>query len=123
VVVLADLDELAAADLTTAPRVEPAPVGGTNVELVVALDPDEDVEGPIGRLAMRVHERGVGETRSCGTGACAAAMAARVWAGAGAPNRWRLDVPGGQVDVRVLPEGRVELAGPAVLVATGTTSL
>ena len=123
VVVLSDLDELASVDLLRAPLVDPAPVGGTNVELVVVLDPQEDAEGPVGRLAMRVHERGVGETRSCGTGACAAAMAARVWAGAGAPNRWRLDVPGGRVDVRVLPDDGVELAGPAVLVASGTTSL
>ena len=44
---------------------------------------------------MRVHERGSGETRSCGTGACAAAVAA---AGDG-PGRWRVDVPGGELEV------------------------
>jgi diaminopimelate epimerase len=68
---------------------------------------------------MRVHERGVGETRSCGTGACAAALAVRTWAGSGAPDVWVVDVPGGSLRVRVLPSGNVELAGPAVLVATG----
>ena len=123
VVVLSDLDELEAVDLHRAPEVDPVPVDGTNVELVVALDAEEDAEGPVGRLAMRVHERGVGETRSCGTGACAAAMAARVWAGEGAPNRWRIDVPGGVVEVTALAGDRVELAGPAVIVASGTTSL
>ena len=65
---------------------------------------------------MRVHERGVGETRSCGTGACAAALVVRTWAGPDAPDLWWVDVPGGRLRVRV--EGdRVELGGPAVLVA------
>ncbi|MFP5334818.1 MAG: diaminopimelate epimerase [Actinomycetes bacterium] len=119
VVALAHRDELAAADLTRAPAVEPVPVHGTNVELVVPLDSEDAPDGPVGRLRMRVHERGVGETRSCGTGACAAALAARAWAGDGAPSRWLVDVPGGTVGVRVLDGGRVELSGPAVLVADG----
>jgi diaminopimelate epimerase len=63
-----------------------------------------------------VHERGVGETRSCGTGACAAALAVRLWAGDGAPDTWRVLVPGGELRVRALPGGRVELRGPARLV-------
>ena len=96
---------------------------GTNVELLVVVDPEQAGDELVGRLAMRVHERGVGETRSCGTGACAAALASRAWAGPGAPDVWRVDVPGGQVEVRVLPGERVELSGPAVLVADGTTTL
>ena len=123
VAMLSDLDELAALDLTRPPGVEPEPAEGTNVELLVALDPEQVGEEVVGRLAMRVHERGVGETRSCGTGACAAALAARAWGGAGAPDVWRVDVPGGQVEVRVLTGDRVELSGPAVLVADGTTTL
>lgn len=109
--------DLAAADLTVAPVVDPAPPLGTNVELVVPLAP--------GHVVMRVHERGVGETRSCGTGAAAAALAARAWAVAGggeADDEWRVDVPGGTVWVRVLG-GRVELVGPAVLVADGVVDL
>ena len=70
-----------------------------------------------------VHERGVGETRSCGTGACAAALAVRTWAGAGAPDVWLVDVPGGTLRVRVLSGGTVELAGTAALVATGDVDL
>lgn len=124
VLALQDEDELAAADLTRAPVVEPVPVNGINVELVVPLSEARDVDGTlVGRLRMRVHERGVGETRSCGTGACAAALAVRTWAGPGAPDVWLVDVPGGTVRVRVLPSGNVELSGPAVLVATADVDL
>ena len=119
VVALSGDDELAAADLTRPPTVEPLPTYGTNVELVVPLEPQESGDGVVGRLRMRVHERGVGETRSCGTGACAAALAARAWAGDDAPLDWRVEVPGGEVGVRLLPSGNVELSGPAVLVADG----
>ena len=128
VVALAEPSELAAADLTRAPQVEPVPPSGTNVELVVpllAVDVTGDDVADIGEVAMRVHERGSGETRSCGTGACAAALAVRAWAGAGSPAVWRVEVPGGQLVVTVgagssLVEGTVWLSGPAVLVATGT---
>jgi len=126
VVALPDVDQLAAADLRTAPTVDPFPLHGTNVELVVPL---HRVEGAAagateGHLAMRVFERGVGETRSCGTGAVAAVLAARAWGGERAPLVWRVDVPGGRLRVRVpagslLAGSRVELAGPAVIVAEG----
>jgi diaminopimelate epimerase len=85
--------------------------GGVNVEFVVRRGP--------GHIAMRVHERGSGETRSCGTGACAAALAA---AGEG-PGRWRVDVPGGTLEVSRDDGGHVHLIGPAVIVARGETSL
>ncbi|MBD3778086.1 MAG: diaminopimelate epimerase [Micrococcales bacterium] len=118
VLALAGDAELDAADLTRAPAVEPVPPHGTNVELVVPLGEERDADGTVlGRLRMRVHERGVGETRSCGTGACAAALAVRTWAGPQAPDVWLVDVPGGTVRVTALADGHVELAGPAVLVA------
>ncbi|NUU17454.1 diaminopimelate epimerase [Cellulomonas humilata] len=124
VLALGDEDELAAADLSRAPQVTPVPPNGTNVELVVPLGEHEAPDGSlVGRLRMRVHERGVGETRSCGTGACAAALAVRTWAGVGAPDVWLVDVPGGTVRVSVLPDGHVELAGPAVLVAAADVDL
>jgi len=110
-------DELDGADLTRAPVVTPVPPAGTNVELVVPLG-EQELDGvAVGRVRMRVHERGVGETRSCGTGAVAAAMAVRTWAGAGAPDVWFVEVPGGTVRVTALADGHAELAGPAVLVA------
>jgi len=124
VVALPDVAGLAAADLTSTPRVRPLPVHGTNVELVVPL---HDSGAASGHLRLRVHERGVGETRSCGTGAVAAVLAARAWAGPDAPRVWRVDVPGGVLRVTT-PAGDpvrgdvVELAGPAVIVAEGTIS-
>ncbi|WP_432495503.1 diaminopimelate epimerase [Kineococcus gypseus] len=127
VVALAEEGELEEADLLHAPQVQPEPPHGTNVELVVpllAVDVTGDHVADIGDVRMRVHERGVGETRSCGTGACAAALATRAWAGPGAPDVWRVEVPGGEVVVTVgegssLVAGTVWLTGPAVLVAAG----
>ncbi|XVX18897.1 diaminopimelate epimerase [Actinomycetota bacterium] len=107
-----DLDSL---DLTKAPAVSPTPPNGTNVEFVQPVGP--------GHIRMRVHERGVGETRSCGTGACAAALATRYWGGPDSGDEWTVDVPGGRLRVRALPGDTVELAGPAVLVADGETTL
>ncbi|MUK02074.1 diaminopimelate epimerase [Vibrio cholerae] len=122
VVALAEQAELDVTDLHSAPTVQPVPPEGTNVELVVPADPLVGGDG-VGRLTMRVHERGVGETQSCGTGACAAAAATRYWAGDGAPSQWLVNVPGGVVGVSFFdgPEGRehVQLSGPAVLVAEG----
>ncbi|HYO39419.1 MAG TPA: diaminopimelate epimerase [Nocardioidaceae bacterium] len=88
---------------------------GVNVEFVVPVAPQH--------VAMRVHERGSGETRSCGTGACAVMVAAALADGADAQHpggtTYRVDVPGGRLDVTWTEEGRVVLTGPAVLVARG----
>jgi diaminopimelate epimerase len=108
------VDHLAdAGPLADAPLIAPSAMfpEGANVEFVVVRKP--------GHLAMRVHERGVGETRSCGTGACAAAIAARRREGDGSPRLWRVDVPGGTVHVDERADGEVVLSGPAVLVAEG----
>lgn len=121
VVALAEISELRATRLFTAPQVEPVPPHGTNVEFVVPHDPL--MHDGVGQVSMRVHERGVGETLSCGTGACAAAVATRYWAGAEAPDIWSVTVPGGTVGVRFQPgpggAEHVHLSGPAVLVANG----
>ena len=124
VVALADDDELAGADLSTPPVLDPPPLAGANVELVRPSDPL--VEDGIARIRMRVHERGSGETRSCGTGAVAAALATRYWAGSGAPNDWRVTVPGGVLGVRMFAaeDGEhVALSGPAELVYSGVVDL
>ena len=88
---------------------------GVNVEFVVRRG--------VRHLAMRVHERGSGETRSCGTGACAAAVATAVADGAGPGTTYRVDVPGGSLSVTWAETGTVLLSGPAVIVATGSTAL
>jgi diaminopimelate epimerase len=122
VVVLPDVEMLAAVDLSVPPVLEPVPPHGTNVELVVPLH-DQQVPGTLGHLRMRVHERGVGETRSCGTGAVAAALAARSFGGDNSPDHWRVDVPGGTLQVRAqgtaIEGARAVLSGPAVIVAEG----
>jgi len=122
VVALAHVGELDSVDLSVAPVVHPVPPNGTNVEFVVTLG-GEVLDGvERGRIRMRVHERGSGETMSCGTGACAAALAVRFWAGNDAPDVWDVEVPGGLVTVRVVGT-RVILEGPAELVADGTVTL
>jgi diaminopimelate epimerase len=83
-----------------------------NVEYVEELGPYV--------LRMRVHERGVGETRSCGTGACAAVVATSLRLGTprgGLP--YSVMVPGGQLVASWREDGHVLLSGPAVLVAEG----
>jgi diaminopimelate epimerase len=108
-----DLGE--AGELRSAPLVEPDAVfpDGVNVEFVV--DRGER------HVAMRVHERGVGETQSCGTGACAVAWAARRHAEPDTVGEttWQVDVAGGTVLVTETAAGAMLLRGPAELVARG----
>lgn len=108
---------LAGLDLGSPPGVDrevfPA---GVNVELIAFAT--GDAPGADARVRMRVHERGVGETWSCGSGACAAASV--VLRDAGRPTGTVVvEVPGGTLRV-ALTDRACELTGPAVLVARGT---
>jgi diaminopimelate epimerase len=110
------VDDLAdAGDLRSAPDVQPAFPDGVNVELVVRRGERH--------VAMRVHERGVGETRSCGTGACAVMVASARRDGVAGAATYVVDVPGGTLTVTERADGEVELTGPAVIVARGDTGL
>lgn len=98
-------------DLTTIPDVDPlAFPHGVNVEFV-------NVAGDR-HAVMRVHERGSGETQSCGSGACAVAAALAVRDGVH-DGEYVIDLPGGTLAVRLDDDGHVLLRGPAVLVAEG----
>lgn len=103
-------DELAALDVGAPVVVDAAQFPeGVNVEI---LTPARD-----GAVRMRVHERGVGETRSCGTGTVAAAVAALEHQGA-PTGSVLVRVPGGEVAVAV-GATTSRLRGPSVLVARG----
>jgi diaminopimelate epimerase len=82
---------------------------GVNLEFVNRLGE--------GALRMRVHERGVGETRACGTGTVAAVAAALHLAGTDTGTS-TVDIPGGRVEVTV-SRGDSTLSGPAEIVARG----
>lgn len=122
VVALPDEQMLQELNLERAPEVTPLPQRGTNVEFVVPAEPL--LQEGVAHVSMRVYERGVGETLSCGTGACAAAAAVRYWARSSAMiNLWSVEIPGGRVSVefRANQEGLEDtiLSGPAQLVARG----
>lgn len=116
---VAFVDDLAdAGNLYAQPPFTPASVypDGVNIEFVVDRGPRH--------VALRVHERGSGETRSCGTGACAVAVAAARRDGAdpavtGTPATYTVDVPGGRLVITERADGEIEMTGPAVVVAEG----
>lgn len=106
-------DDLAALDVASPVTFDPAQFPeGVNVEVLTT---------PVdGAVTMRVHERGVGETRSCGTGTVAAAVAALAHDGA-ATGTLAVRVPGGEVTVTITDASSF-LRGPSVLVAHGEIS-
>lgn len=108
---VASLDEVGR--LESAPDVSPGSLfpDGVNVEMVVRCATHH--------LALRVHERGVGETQSCGTGVCAAAWVAMREDGSLPGTSYTVDVPGGRLWVSQDESGSLLLRGPAVVVARG----
>ncbi|MGX4655904.1 diaminopimelate epimerase [Micromonospora sp. SCSIO 07396] len=111
--------DLADLDLTRAPEFDPRVFPhGVNVEFTAPADP---VDGTDEHVLMRVYERGSAETLSCGTGACAVAAVALRDATRDT-GIVAVDVPGGRLTVTVTADS-CWLAGPAVLIATGTLTL
>lgn len=86
----------------------------TNVGFMQIVAPDH--------IRLRVFERGTGETLACGSGACAAVVAGRLW-GLLWPNV-RVDLPGGELSIHWAGEGEsVTLTGPATTVFEGWIEL
>lgn len=109
--VMVFVDDPASIDLAALAAASTALAGPANVGAVAPRGPDE--------LALRVHERGAGETLACGTGSCAA-VAAAIARGDVTSDTVRVRLPGGTLVVR--PRGaRYELAGPAEYVFKGST--
>jgi diaminopimelate epimerase len=106
-----------AGDLRVSPGIAPASIfnEGANVEFVVVRGENH--------IAMRVFERGVGETLSCGTGACAAAFAYLRRIDAPVGSQVRVDVAGGTLTIIETESGQLLMRGPADLVARGTVLL
>jgi diaminopimelate epimerase len=104
------VDDLATVDLTALGAALPQ----VNLE-IIAAGPDRSA------IAMRVHERGAGITDACGTGACAAAVAATRW-GLAVPHDGKLVVhmDGGRASVGIDGAGgtNVSLSGPTTYIAT-----
>ncbi len=105
--------------MTLGPRLErhPSFPHGTNVEFVKAESPQ--------RLIMRVWERGSRETLACGTGACAAAVAARLLRGT--EEHVTVSLPGGELSIEwsgsLTNEAPVFMTGPASEVFRGQFAL
>jgi len=82
---------------------------GVNVEFVQVLQNHE--------LKMRVFERGSGETKSCGTGVCAAGLAATLYSKEKLPAKWVVETLGGRLEVEIDGHSNAILSGPAVLIS------
>ena len=97
--------------LKDAPVVRPkdAYPEGVNVEFVEIM--------PNHEAKMRVHERGSGETKSCGTGTCAVALAATMQMKENLPALWVIYPPGGRLVVDIDPHSNATLTGPALLIS------
>ena len=99
---------------TVGPQIEHHPdlPQRTNVEFVTVRNPN--------KLQMRVWERGSGETRACGSGACAGVAAATVTGRIARDQLCQVVLPGGSLDIFWRAEGEILLSGPVMIAFTGS---
>jgi diaminopimelate epimerase len=100
---------------TVGPAIETHPLfpAKTNVEFAQILDD--------AHIKLRVWERGVGETLACGTGACAASVAATLACSIGRTST--VELPGGELLIAWDEDGHVYMTGPATEVFTGVLEI
>jgi diaminopimelate epimerase len=105
-----DVDAIDLEALGAVASTHPAFPGGTNVHLAALAGPAE--------LRVRHYERGVGITQACGTGAVASVAAAALRYGLRTPAL--VHVPGGDLEVELVPGDQAYLTGPAEVIAEFT---
>ncbi|MBR4703184.1 MAG: diaminopimelate epimerase [Oscillospiraceae bacterium] len=110
-----DAEAVALTELGPAIEHHPDFPGGVNVEFVQPLGKNQ--------LRMRVWERGSGVTLACGTGACASAAAAAARGLCPYGEEIRMVLDGGELTVRVAPDGKVKMTGPCEFVYEGDTTI
>ena len=86
-----------------------------NTEFVQVVDPTH--------LKMRVWERGSGETWACGTGACATAAALTELGVCPVDQPIHIALRGGELVIRVLPDGQIRMTGPTETVCEGVANV
>ena len=97
------------------PKIENHPLfpEKTNVEFIQVLNRKE--------INFRVWERGVGETLACGTGACAALVAAVL--NKKTDRKATIHLPGGDLDIHWADNEHIYMTGPAELVFKGEMNI
>lgn len=108
VVFVDEMSDIGALDVAPVVRPGDSYPEGVNVEFAKIIEGNE--------IAMRVFERGSRETRSCGTGTCAVALAATLHTKAKLPATWIVMPPGGRLEVSIDGHSNATLTGPAVLI-------
>lgn len=107
VAIISDLAQVG--DLSKEPGTNPDDIypDGVNIEFAQIVGENE--------VIMRVFERGSGETKSCGTGVCAVALAANMHQKQSLPAKWIVNPPGGRLTVELDPHSNATLTGAAIL--------
>jgi diaminopimelate epimerase len=108
VVFVNEMSDIGPLDVAPVVRPHDSYPEGVNVEFAKIIEGNS--------IAMRVFERGSGETRSCGTGTCAVALAATLHTKTKLPAIWIINPPGGRLEVSIDGHSNATLTGPAVLV-------
>ena len=110
VVEVSDIESIDFDRLGPALEQHPAFPARTNVHFVAVDAPD--------RLRVKVWERGAGPTLACGTGACATLVATHLRGSCG--RSATVELPGGPLEISWDATNHLQMAGPAVLVFSGS---